>query len=92
MILKKHRHCRCFFYYMKNSLKTLKNNNTNRVWYPGEKYKLVAKVIAGSSLTDIVLKEGIDPGMLNQSVQKHKTMGYNELAGMKKADRQRSPS
>ena len=44
----------------------LKSNNTNRVWNPDEKYELVAKVIAGCSLTDIALKEGINSGMLYQ--------------------------
>ncbi len=34
----------------------LKHNKTNRVWKADEKYELVAKVIAGGSLTSIALK------------------------------------
>jgi len=70
----------------------LKHNNTNRVWNPDEKYELVAKVIAGSSLTDIALKEGINSGMLYQWVQKYKTMGYNGLVSMKKGRPPKEPA
>lgn len=70
----------------------LKHNNTNRVWTPDEKYELVAKVIAGGSLTDIALKEGINSGMLYQWVQKYKTMGYNGLVSMKKGRPPKEPT
>ena len=70
----------------------LKHNNTNRVWTPDEKYELVAKVIAGGSLTGIALKEGINSGMLYQWVQKYKTMGYNGLVSMKKGRPPKEPT
>ena len=70
----------------------LKSNNTNRVWNPDEKYELVAKVIAGGSLTDIALKEGINSGMLYQWVQKYKTMGYNGLVNMKRGRPPKEPT
>ena len=70
----------------------LKHNNTNRVWSPNEKYELVAKVIAGGSLTDVALKEGIAPGMLYQWVQKYKAMGYNGLVAMKKGRPPKEPT
>ena len=70
----------------------LKRNNTNRVWKPDERYELVAKVIAGGSLTDIALKEGINSGMLYQWVQKYKTMGYNGLVSMKKGRPPKEPA
>ena len=70
----------------------LKHNNTNRVWTPDEKYELVVKVIAGGSLTDIALKEGINSGMLYQWVQKYKTMGYNGLVSMKKGRPPKEPT
>ena len=70
----------------------LKHNNTNRVWTPDEKYELVAKVIAGGSLTDIALKEGINSGMLYQWVQKYKMMGYNGLVAMKKGRPPKEPT
>ena len=69
----------------------LKHNNTNRNWSPDKKYELVAKVIAGGSRTDIALKEGINPGMLYQWVQKYKTMGYNGLVSMKKGRPPKEP-
>ena len=69
----------------------LNHKNFNKKWSPAEKYELVAKAIAGSSITDVALKAGINPGMLHQWIQKYKTQGYNGLVEQKKGRPRKNP-
>lgn len=62
----------------------LKPKNIHKHWTPEEKYELVAEIIAGSSCKATALREGMNPGLLYQWVQKYKTMGYNGLINQKK--------
>ena len=69
----------------------LNHKNFNKKWSPAEKYELVAKAIAGSSITDVALKAGINPGMLHQWIQKYKARGYNGLVNMKQGRPSKEP-
>ena len=65
-------------------IEALKHKNTNKVWNPEEKYELIAKVNAGSSIKETAYSAGINSGMLYQWVQKYKINGYNGLVNTKR--------
>ena len=69
----------------------LKHHGTNKEWTPEEKYELVAKVIAGSSLQSVVCEAGINNGMLYQWVRKYRLEGYNGLVSKKKGRPPKEP-
>ena len=74
-----------------NGPEALKHQSCNKNWTPESRYKLVAQVITGKSVTSAALEAGIDPGMLYQWVRKYKIMGYNGLVDMKKGRRPKDP-
>ena len=74
-----------------NDPEILKHRGTNKKWTPEEKYELVAKVIAGSSLQSVANKAGINSGLLYQWVRKYKDEGYNGLANMRKGRPPKEP-
>lgn len=51
----------------------------NKDWSIEERYKLVAKVLAGDKCSSVATSAGINPGQLYQWVQKYKIKGYNGL-------------
>ena len=57
---------------------------TNKVWSPEEKLKLVSMVLAGSSFGTVSCEVGINKGLLYQWVRKYKIWGYNGLVDQKK--------
>ena len=61
----------------------LRHKNQNKDWSAEERYKLVAKVLAGESYLSVAVYAGINAGLLYQWVRKYKTMGYNGLVNMK---------
>ena len=69
----------------------LKHKKQNKVWFPEERYELVAQVIAGQSIKETAYKAGIDDGMLYRWVQKYKELGYNGLVTMKKGRPPKEP-
>ena len=64
-------------------IEALRHKSTNKKWSPEEKYELIAKVIAGSSMKETACSVGISYGMLYQWVQKYKINGYNGLVNKK---------
>ena len=62
----------------------LRHKNHNKEWTAEERYELVAKVIAGKSIKEVALSNGINDGQLYQWVRKYKTLGYNGLVNMKR--------
>ena len=71
-----------------NGVQALKHKHHNKVWTSEEKYKLVAKVLAGNSFRSVALNAGINAGMLHVWVRKYKMDGYEGLATTRKG---RSP-
>ena len=74
-----------------NGPEILKHREANKEWTPEEKYELVTKVIAGSSLQSVVCEAGINNGMLYQWVRKYRLEGYNGLVSKKKGRPPKEP-
>ena len=62
----------------------LRHQNSNKIWNPEEKLKLVSQVIAGKSLREVAYSVGVNNSVLYQWVQKYKSLGYNGLINIKK--------
>ena len=58
----------------------LQHKKQNRVWSTEERYKLVAKVLAGASYTETAVAAGISKGLLYNWVRCYKMKGYQGLA------------
>ena len=69
----------------------LKHQGTNKAWTSEERYELVAKVIAGSSIQSVANESGIDSGLLSRWVRKYKMEGYNGLVIMRKGRPPKEP-
>ncbi len=82
---------RWFYAEEANGPEILKHQESNKKWTPEEKYELVAKVIAGSSIESVACKAGINNGLLYQWVRKYKIEGYNGLANMRKGRPPKEP-
>ena len=74
-----------------NGPEVLKHQGTNKKWTPEEKYELVAKVVAGSSLQSVASEAGINNGLLYRWIRKYKLEGYNGLVNMKKGRPPKEP-
>ncbi len=74
-----------------NGPEVLKHRARQKEWTPESRYELVARVLAGTSITSVAIEAGIDSGTLYQWVRKYKTMGYNGLVYMKKGRRPKDP-
>ena len=74
-----------------NGPDVLKHRGTNKEWTPEEKYELVARVIAGSSIQSVAIEAGINKGLLYQWVRKYKLEGYNGLINMRKGRPSKEP-
>lgn len=61
----------------------LKHKGRNKEWTAEQRYELVAQVLAGKSITEVALMNGISDGQLYQWVRKYKSLGYNGLVNMK---------
>ena len=57
----------------------LKHSSTNKIWTPEKRFKLVAKVLAGNSITSVAKLSHINPGQLYQLVRKYNESGMNGL-------------
>lgn len=69
----------------------LKHKSNNKSWTTDEKYSLVAQVIAGKSIYEVSLLNGINSGLLYSWVHKYREKGYNGLVGMKKGRPSKEP-
>ena len=74
-----------------NGLEVLKHRGQNKTWTPEERLVLVAKVLAGTSVTSVACEAGIDSGLLYQWVCKYKSEGYNGLVSLKKGRKPKEP-
>lgn len=57
----------------------LKHSLTNKEWTFEERFDLVAKVLAGNSITSVAKLSHINPGLLYQWVRKYNESGMNGL-------------
>ena len=57
----------------------LKHSPTNKDWTPENRFELVAKVLAGNSITSIAKNAHIDSGQLSQWVRRYNEKGMDGL-------------
>ena len=57
----------------------LKHSSTNKIWTPEKRFELVAKVLAGNSITSVAKKAHINNGQLSQWVRKYNEKGMDGL-------------
>ena len=57
----------------------LKHSSTNKNWTPEERFELVAKVLAGNSITSVAKNAHIDSGQLYQWVRRYNEKGMDGL-------------
>lgn len=57
----------------------LKHSQTNKDWTPEKRFELVAKVLAGHSITSVTKNAHIDSGQLYQWVRKYNEKGMDGL-------------
>ena len=74
-----------------NGIEALKHKEKNKVWSAGEKYELVAKVMAGASYTSTAIQAGIDQSLLRQWTRTYKMKGYEGLAAQRKGRPPKEP-
>jgi len=65
--------------YELHGIEGLKRKQFHRDWTAEERFELVAKVLAGQSITSIAIESGINSGVLYQWVRKYKILGYEGL-------------
>ena len=63
----------------------------NKVWTAGEKYELVAKVLAGESNKSTAIAAGVDSRVLYDWVRCYKMKGYQGLAAQRKGRPPKEP-
>ena len=57
----------------------LKHKSFYKDWTAEERFELVARVLAGKSITSVAIEAGINDGQLYQWVRRYKTSGYEGL-------------
>ena len=60
-------------------LEGLKHSSTSKEWTPKKRFELVAKVLAGNSITDVSKKFHINPGQLYRWVRRYNENGMDGL-------------
>jgi transposase-like protein len=60
-------------------IEALRHKGQNKVWTSEDRYNLVARVLAGSSLKSVAYSSGVTYSQLNQWVRNYKIYGYNGL-------------
>ena len=73
-------------------LEALRHQNQNKVWTAEEKYKLVAKVLAGESDRATAIAAGISKGLLSSWVRCYTIKGYQGLAEQRKGRPPKEPA
>lgn len=69
----------------------LQHKSHNKVWTAEEKYELVARVLAGASITETAVIAGINKGLLYSWVKCYTMKGYQGLAEQRKGRPPREP-
>ena len=65
--------------YDKLGISGLKHNVFNRQWTAEERFKIVAQTLAGKSLVQTALENGIDGGLLYQWAKRYREKGIDGL-------------
>ena len=52
--------------------------NPKKMWSADEKYELIAKVLAGVSITESAISAGVEPSLLSQWVRCYKRKGIRD--------------
>ena len=74
------RHVRCWAKnYEDLGIEGLKHLSHNKIWTPEERFSLVAKVLAGNSITLVAKQAHINDGQLYQWVKRYKEKGMDGL-------------
>lgn len=68
----------------------LKHKEVSKDWTPQERYELVARVLAGNSITSVAVETGISEGQLYQWLRRYKLYGYDGLK-LKKGRKPKGP-
>ena len=68
--------CRTYDQY---GLDGLKHEPSNKDWSAEERFELVAKVLAGSSIKSVAVEAGINDGQLSRWVRRYRLYGYDGL-------------
>lgn len=69
----------------------LQHQNQNKIWTAEEKYELVAKILAGASVTPTAITAGISNGLLYQWVRCYRMKGYQGLVAQRKGRPPKEP-
>lgn len=69
----------------------LQHQNQNKIWTAEEKYELVAKILAGASVTATAIASGIATGLLYQWVRCYRMKGYQGLVAQRKGRPPKEP-
>lgn len=69
----------------------LRHKKQNKMWTAEEKYELVAKVLAGVSISETAITAGINKGLLYSWVRCYKMKGYQGLAAQRKGRPPKEP-
>ena len=65
--------------YDKFGVDGLKHNNFNHYWTSEERFKLVAEVLAGKTISQVAIENAINGGQLYQWVRKYRETGIDGL-------------
>lgn len=65
--------------YNKFGIDGLKHSLKNKVWTPGERFELVAKVLSGNSIKEVSFQANINSGQLYQWVKRYSEKGMEGL-------------
>ena len=77
--------------YKAHGIDGLKHSSTNKEWTAEKRFELVARVLAGESITSVAISAGIGGGQLYQWVNKYKAQGYDGLKLLKKGRQSSNP-
>ena len=69
----------------------LQHKNQNKEWTAEQRYELVARVLAGSSVKETAFSAGINDSQLHQWVKRYKIEGYQGLTTLRKGRPPKEP-
>ena len=69
----------------------LQHKNQNKEWTAEQRYELVARILAGSSVKETAFSAGIGDSQLHQWVKRYKIEGYQGLTTLRKGRPPKEP-
>ena len=69
----------------------LRHKSQNKEWTAEQRYELVARVLAGSSVKETAFSAGINDSQLHQWVKRYKIEGYQGLTTLRKGRAPKEP-